>query len=109
MNRVLAILWKDLRLFFGDRKAMLITFLVPIGIASFFGYIFGNASSGPTTSKKIPVLVVDHDCSPLVADILNLGALGSWTVAAALYPLYLFTLACLLVALMLRPTIISVV
>jgi hypothetical protein len=41
----------------------------------------------------------------LVADILNLGAIGSWTIASALYPCYLFTLACLLVALMLRPTI----
>lgn len=70
MNRILALLWKDLRLFVGDRKAMLITFLVPIGIASFFASIFGNAS-GPSKSTKIPVLVVDHDGSPLVAKIVD--------------------------------------
>ncbi len=71
MNRIKAILFKDLRLFFGDRRAMLITFLVPIGIASFFGSIFGGASNGPSTSNKIPVLVVDNDGSPLVKKVIE--------------------------------------
>jgi ABC-2 type transport system permease protein len=70
MNRVLALLWKDLRLFFGDRKAMLITFLVPIGIASFFASIMPDGS-GPSKSTKIPVLVVDNDGSPLVAKVVD--------------------------------------
>jgi hypothetical protein len=39
----------------------------------------------------------------LLADALNLCALGSWSVATALYPSYLFILALLLVLLMLRP------
>ena len=69
MNRIRALLWKDLRLFFGDRKAMLITFLVPIGIASFFGSVFGN-TPGVSRATKIPVLVVDNDRSPLVAKIV---------------------------------------
>jgi ABC-2 type transport system permease protein len=71
MNRIKAILFKDLKLFFGDRKAMLITFLVPIGIASFFGSIFGNTANGPSTSKKIPILVVDNDGSPLVRKVIE--------------------------------------
>lgn len=71
MNRVFALLWKDLRLFVGDRKALLITFLVPIGIASFFGMIFGGSSGGDAKAKKIPVLVVDEDRSPLVAKIVD--------------------------------------
>jgi hypothetical protein len=41
----------------------------------------------------------------LIADILNLFAIGSWSVATALYPSYLFTLALVLVLLMLRPAI----
>ena len=40
----------------------------------------------------------------LVADILNLCAIGSWSVATVLYPLYLFSLAGMLVLLMLRPS-----
>lgn len=71
MNRVFALLWKDLRLFVGDRKALLITFLVPIGIASFFGMIFGSSSGGDVKTKKVPVLVVDQDQSPLVAKIVE--------------------------------------
>ena len=49
---------------------MLITFLVPIGIASFFAAIMPSGS-GPSTRTKIPVLVVDEDKSPLVAKIVE--------------------------------------
>lgn len=45
----------------------------------------------------------------LLADTLNLGALGRWSPAASLYPLYLFALAAVLVALMLRPRLRRVV
>ena len=71
MNRVLALLWKDLRLFASDRKALIITFLVPIAIASFFGMIFGGASGGDAKAKKIPILVVDEDRSLLVEKIVE--------------------------------------
>ena len=72
MNRVLALLWKDLKLFASDRKALIITFVVPIGIASFFGMIFGGSSgAGAKPTQKIPVLVVDKDHSPLVDQIVD--------------------------------------
>lgn len=70
MTRIFALLWKDLRLFFGDRRAMLIAFLVPIGIASFFASVFAG-SPGPKKDTKIPVLIVDQDGSPLVAKIVE--------------------------------------
>ena len=70
MNRILALLLKDLRLFAADRKALIITFLVPIFIASFFGMIFGGSGGGDAKSKKIAVLVVDEDGSPLVRKIV---------------------------------------
>lgn len=44
----------------------------------------------------------------LVADTLNLCAIGAWSPATALYPLYLFVLAAILVTLMLRPRITRV-
>lgn len=69
MNRVHALLWKDLRLFFGDKKAVLITFLVPIGIASFFASL-NLGGSGPSKTTKIPVLVADNDGSPLTKRII---------------------------------------
>ena len=83
MSRVFALLWKDLRLFLADRKALLITFAVPIGIASFFGTVFGGPSIGAGSTKKIPVLIVDEDRSVLVGGIvdgLRAGALVAPTV-----------------------------
>ncbi len=50
----LALVRKDLKLFFGDRRALLMTVAAPILIASFFGYIFGGRS-GQTKTSRIPV------------------------------------------------------
>jgi hypothetical protein len=44
----------------------------------------------------------------LLADTLNLCAMGSWSLAASLYPVYLFILAAVLVTLLLRPRITRV-
>jgi hypothetical protein len=44
----------------------------------------------------------------LLADILNLCAMSSWSPTMSLYPVYLFILASILVLLMLRPTITRV-
>jgi ABC-2 type transport system permease protein len=55
---------KDLKVFFSDRRAMMISMLVPIGIASFMAGIFGNAGSS-TKDIKVPLLVADQDGSDL--------------------------------------------
>ena len=39
----LALTRKDLKLFFRNRRALLMTVAAPIAIGSFFGYIFGPA------------------------------------------------------------------
>ena len=48
---MLKLLWalvlKDLRVIAADRKAMHISLLVPIGIASFFAMLQGGGSDGP--------------------------------------------------------------
>ncbi len=54
---------KDVKLFFGNRRALLMSVVAPIAIASFFGYLFGG--SGATEPSRIPVLAVDRDGSAI--------------------------------------------
>ena len=42
---LLAMVRKDLQLFFSDRRAVIMSFVVPIAIASFFGSIFSGGGS----------------------------------------------------------------
>jgi ABC-2 type transport system permease protein len=63
-----ALMRKDLRLFFSDRRAVLMSFVAPIAIASFFGFIF--AGEGQTTVSRIPVLAVDGDGSAISREIV---------------------------------------
>ncbi len=71
MNRVLALVAKDLRLFVADRRAVVITFLVPILIASFFGLAFGGSAGGGKPAKRIVLLVADEDGGPLVGKVVE--------------------------------------
>ena len=43
-----AMVHKDLQLFFSDRRSVIVSFVVPIAIASFFGSIF----SGPSQNSE---------------------------------------------------------
>ena len=48
-----ALVRKDLQLFFSDRRAVILTFAVPIAIASFFGSIFsGTAATTPSRRRS---------------------------------------------------------
>jgi len=58
----LALVRKDLRLFFNDRKPVVVGLVVPLLLASFFGYLFGGQGGNAETSK-VPVLVIDQDGS----------------------------------------------
>jgi ABC-2 type transport system permease protein len=58
----LALVLKDLKLFFNDRKAVVVGMLAPIVLASFFGYFFGG-QRGDAETSKVPVLVIDQDGS----------------------------------------------
>jgi len=53
-----AMVKKDLQLFFSDRKSVVMTFAVPIMIASFFGSVFSGSGGEPT---RIPIMVADQD------------------------------------------------
>jgi len=55
---------KDLRLFFTDRRAVLLTFAAPIAIASFIGSITQNAGRSAERTR-ISVAIVDEDGSTI--------------------------------------------
>jgi ABC-2 type transport system permease protein len=70
----LALVQKDLKLFFNDRKAVIVGLLVPIVLASFFGYLFGG-QTGNAEMSKVPILVIDHDGSDVSRGLITqLGA-----------------------------------
>ncbi len=64
-----ALVRKDILLFFVDRRALLMSFAIPIAIGSFFGYVLGG--QGDAAQSKIPVLAVDQDGSAISRDIVN--------------------------------------
>ena len=59
-----ALILKDLRLFFSDRRAVTMSFVAPLVIGAFFGYIFGG-NGGKTEASRISVLVADQDGSAI--------------------------------------------
>jgi len=65
----LALVRKDLRIFFNDRKAVMVGLVVPIVLASFFGYLFGG-QRGDAETSKVPVLVIDQDGSEISGSLI---------------------------------------
>jgi ABC-2 type transport system permease protein len=63
-----ALVRRDLRLFFMDRRAVVMAFVAPILIASFFGYLFGGVTRDNAT--RITVAVVDQDESELSQQVI---------------------------------------
>src|SRR5262249_9774186 len=59
-----------LLLFRGDRRMLIMSFAVPIAIASFFGYALGG-SGEQTDPGRVPVLVSDQDQSAVSRDIIT--------------------------------------
>jgi len=52
LNPFLALTRKDVKLFFGNRRALLVTIAAPIAIASFFGYLFGGGGSTEPAASR---------------------------------------------------------
>ncbi|MBW8861872.1 MAG: ABC transporter permease, partial [Acidobacteria bacterium] len=66
---IVAMVRKDLQLFFSDRRAVIMSFLVPIAIASFFGSIFSGPSRNAEPAR-IAVAIVDQDDSAISRGIV---------------------------------------
>ena len=61
---LVALVKKDLQIFFTDRRAVVLTLAIPIAIASFFGSLFSGAEEGGERAR-VAVAVVDQDGSAL--------------------------------------------
>ena len=68
MTAFIALVRKDLRIFFGDRRAVIMAFAAPILIGSFFGYVFGPKPA--QEQSRVRVLVVDEDRSEVTRGLL---------------------------------------
>ncbi len=64
MTAYTALVRRDLKLFFRDRRAVLMSFAAPILIGSFFGSLFGG-SPGSGDPARIPVAAIDQDGSEI--------------------------------------------
>ena len=71
---LVAMVRKDLQLFFSDRRSVIVSFVVPIAIASFFGSIFSGPSNNGEPAR-IAVAIVDQDSSAISRAIVA-GAQG---------------------------------
>ena len=71
---LVAMVRKDLQLFFSDRRSVILSFVVPIAIASFFGSLFKGPSQNGEPAK-IKIVVVDQDQGPISTAIVS-GAEG---------------------------------
>jgi ABC-2 type transport system permease protein len=60
---ILTIFKKDIKLFFSDKRAVLLTFLMPILLISLFAFAFGGSGSRNSKPKAIKLLVTDIDNS----------------------------------------------
>ena len=55
---------KDLRVYFRDRSALLVGFLVPIALVTVFGWIMTYAFGGSSGMPKVTLWYVDEDDTP---------------------------------------------
>ena len=67
MNAFIALLRKDLVLYFSNRRSVIMSIAAPILIAAFFGSLFGGSDNKPA---NIPVAITDLDHSELSAKIV---------------------------------------
>jgi ABC-2 type transport system permease protein len=66
---LLAMIRKDLLLFFTDRRSVIVSFVVPIAIASFFGAVFASGGQNRQPAR-IAIAIIDHDGSAISKAVL---------------------------------------
>ena len=63
MTAAAAIVRKDLLMFFTDRRAVIMSFIAPVIIASFFGFIFSGGKD--REAARVPIRIIDGDGSAI--------------------------------------------
>jgi ABC-2 type transport system permease protein len=71
MKKVLLIGWKDLKLAFRDRSALLLMLAAPFLLTAGMGFITGRLSGGSGGIQGIPVVVVNQDGGQLGDSLAN--------------------------------------
>jgi ABC-2 type transport system permease protein len=69
LTPIVAMVRKDLQMFVSDRRAMVMSFVVPIAIASFFGSIFTGPRTGGEPAR-MAISIVDQDGNAISKAIL---------------------------------------
>lgn len=67
MTKLIAIAWKDLRLIFRDRAALILMLATPFALTLGMGLVSGAFSSGGSSIPQLPVVVVNQDGGQLGA------------------------------------------
>ena len=67
MDAVFALMRKDLKLFFSNRRSLVVSIVAPILIAAFFG---GLSAADDGKPSKVSVAVVDRDRTPLSVQVV---------------------------------------
>ena len=83
LQTIAALVRKDLQVFLTDRRAVLMAFVVPIAIASFFGSVFSGA--GSTSRARVKVTLVQQDDSA-VARALVAAVSGDENLTVTMAP-----------------------
>lgn len=79
LTALVALVCKDIVLFFSNKRSLLITLAAPIAVAAFFGSLF---APGSDKLSKVPIAVIDLDRSALSQKIVEvLSADSALTVA----------------------------
>ncbi len=60
---MLVLVFKDLKLFFTDKRSVLLTFLLPIALITMFAYAFGGAGKDSHNNKEYELPICDLDNS----------------------------------------------
>lgn len=68
---ILTILKKDLRLYFSDKKGILVTFLLPIIMITLFAFAFGGVGKKKSSPKPLSVLIVDKDSTTVSQELIT--------------------------------------
>lgn len=69
MKALLALVAKDFRIFWKDKIAVVVSFLVPMALITIFGLVFGGSNSGPS---GIRLLVVDEARNETSAELIRI-------------------------------------
>ena len=75
MTALLALIRKDLLLFVHDRRALLLTLMMPIVLGAFFGFLFGGSGSKQSGRIDVGLVAIDRsDSSMQIAASLKADA-----------------------------------